>query len=234
MLKDIVRIFILCLALCAALPELSHAAPSNGTRLPPQKRFEWGYEYNSMFKDRLSHDFGYLQTQDHFITLACGVTDWFSIDGKIGFGDVTQKNGKLPGLDYNTSFAGGYGFRFRVFQYDRWALRGIVGFQHICVHPWARSIDDDKYESILDDWQGSALLAKDFKFVTLYAGMKGSDCQIIYTINKHDRKRVSSDRHLGLITGIELYLFSDKKTRFVAEGRFFDETALTASLSYLF
>ncbi|HPM42505.1 MAG TPA: hypothetical protein PLV52_01580 [Candidatus Omnitrophota bacterium] len=234
-MKKFLFAFILsCLVIDIAITAHLHAAPSCGTRLPPQKKFEWGYEYNSMFKDRLSHDFGYMQTQDHFITLSCGVADWFSIDGKIGFGDVTQRNGKLPHLDYNTSFAGGYGFRFRVYRNEELGLRGIIGFQHICVHPWARSIDDDKYESILDDWQGSALLAKDFKFVTLYAGMKGSDGQIIYTINKHDKKRVSSDWHLGLITGIEVYLLPDKKTRLSAEGRFFDETALSASVSYLF
>ncbi len=124
----------------------TQAAPSCGTRMPPQKKFEWGYEYNSLFKDRLCRDFGYLLTQDYFLTLSCCVADWFSIDGTIGFGDVTQAGGKLPALDYNTSFAGGYGCRFRVFQDERRGLRGIIGFQHICVHPWARSIDDDKYE----------------------------------------------------------------------------------------
>ncbi len=64
--------------------------------------------------------------------------------------------------------------------------------------------------------------------------MKGSDGQIIYKVNHGAKKRVSSDRHLGLITGVELYLMSDKKARLSAEGRFFDETALTASVSYLF
>ena len=233
MIKKITASVVLFAIFYSGLPSTSHAAPSGGTRIPPKFKIESGYEYNAMFKNALSHSFGDLATQDHFYTLSYGVADWFALDGQIGFGNVTEKNGKLPTLPYNTAFAGGYGFRMKVFEHEKWGLRAIAGFQHICVHPQVRSVNDDKYEAILDDWQLSALLAKDFKILTVYAGMKGSDCQLIYTLNKHDRKRVSADWHLGLITGAELYLF-DKKARLNAEGRFFDETALTASLSYLF
>lgn len=233
MLKKTIAIFVLSSFLYAGTPESSIAAPSNGTRLPSRFRIESGYEYNAMFKCALVDSFGDISTQDHFYTLSYGVADWFSLDGKIGFGDVTEKNGKLPALSYSNGFAGGYGFRVRVLDDKRRGLRGIIGFQHISVHPKKRNIDNDKYEAILDDWQGSAVLAKDFKFLTVYAGMKGSQCQLIYTLNEHDRKWVSPDWHLGLITGVELYLF-DKKARLNAEGRFFDETALTAAVSYLF
>ena len=109
----------------------------------------------------------------------------------------------------------------------------ILGGQHICVHPQGRTIDNNKYEAILDDWQISAIIAKDFKQITVYTGISGSDCEVIYKLNKHDTKRISSDSYIGLITGVELYLF-DGKARIGAEGRFFSETALSVSASWLF
>ncbi|MDP2912503.1 MAG: hypothetical protein Q8N91_00660 [Candidatus Omnitrophota bacterium] len=210
------------------------AAPSNGTRLPPGRSVELGYEYNVMFKRQLNRSYGDLSNQDHFYTVSFGAFDWLSLDGKIGIGDVTQKNGShLPKLEYNTGFAGGYGFRIKAFEEKRYGVRLIAGFQHISVHPRDRSVNDDKYESFLDDWQVSALAAKDFKFFTLYAGMKGSDCEIVYKVNKHDKRRRYSENHIGLISGGELYLF-DNKARLGVEGRFFDETAFSTSVSYLF
>lgn len=227
-------ISVLFTALSLGLLEELQAAPSNGTRFPPKRGVELGYEYNIIFKRPLDRSYGDLKTQDHFYTVSFGVCDWFSLDGKIGIGDVTEKGGShLPALEYNTGFAGGYGFRIRVFDYKKWGMRAILGFQHISVHPQDRSIDNDKYESFLDDWQVSGLVAKDFQFLTVYAGMKGSDCEIVYKINKHDKKRRYSGDHIGLISGLELYLF-DNKARVGVEGRFFDETSFSASASYLF
>ena len=229
----IIKISILCGALLIGFMEGLWAAPSNGTRFPPKAKIEMGYEYNIMFERPLRRSFGDLKTQDNFYTLSLGIFDWLSLDGKIGLGDVTEKSGKLPALEYNTGFAGGYGFRMRVFEDKRLGLRAILGGQHICVHPQVRNIENDKYESILDDWQGSAIIAKDFKSSTVYAGISGSDCQIVYKLNKSSKKRVSSDSYIGLITGAELYLF-DGKARVNIEGRFFSETALSTSASWLF
>lgn len=210
------------------------AAPSNGTRLPPRMKVELGYEYNVLFKRPLDRSYGDLRSRNHFYTASFGALDWLSLDGKIGIGDVMQKGGEhLPKLEYDTGFAGGYGFRVKAFDYRRWELRAIVGFQHISVHPQDRSAGGDKYESFLDDWQISGLVAKDFKYVTVYVGMKGSDCEIVYKLNKHDKKRRFSERHIGLINGLEVYMF-DNKARINAEARFFDETAFSTSVSYLF
>ena len=229
----IIKISILCVALSIGFLDGLYAAPSNGTRIPSKAKIEMGYEYNIMFERPLRRSFGNLKTQDNFYTLSLGIFDWLSLDGKIGLGDASEKSGKLPSLEYNTGFAGGYGFRIRAFDNKQWGIRAILGGQHICVHPQARSIDNDKYEAILDDWQGSALVAKDFKSTTIYAGISGSDCQIVYKINNGKKKRVSSDSYIGLITGAELYLF-DGKARFNIEGRFFSETALSTSTSWLF
>jgi hypothetical protein len=195
---------------------------------------ELGYQYNVMFARTLDRSYGALKTQDHFYAVSFGAFDWLALDGQIGIGGLTKSGGEhLPGLEFNTGFAGGYGLRIRAFNDRKLGARLIVGAQHICVHPQARSADNDKYTSFLDDWQVSGLAAKDFKFLTVYAGMKGSDCEIVYKINKHDRKRRFSRYHIGLITGAELYLF-DNKARIGAEGRFCDETAFTTSVSCLF
>lgn len=209
------------------------AAPSNGTRFPPKGRIETGYQYNAIFERTLRNTFGDLKTRDHFYTLSFGVFDWLALDGQAGLGDISEVNGKLPKLEYNTGFAGGYGFRIMAYQNKEWGMRAILGGQHISVHPHARSIDDNKYEAIMDDWQVSGLIAKDIRSVTLYAGLKGSDCSIIYKLNNHDRKRVSSERHIGLVTGLEIYILGNKG-RVNTEARFFDEAALTASYSYMF
>lgn len=210
------------------------AAPSNGTRFPPKGDVELGYEYNAMIKRPLDRSYGDLSSQNHFYTVSFGALDWLSLDGKIGIGDIAQKGGShLPKLEYNTGFAGGYGLRIRMVDYKEWGMRTIIGFQHISVHPRDRSADDDKYESFLDDWQISGIVSKDVGPVTLYIGMKGSDCEIVYKINKDNKKRRYSEYHIGLLSGLELYLF-DKKARLSVEGRFFDETALSASVSCLF
>jgi len=228
-----IKVSVLCIALSIGFLDGLWAAPSNGTRFPPKWKIEAGYEYNNMFKRSLCRAFGNLTTQDHFGTLSLGIFDWLSLDGKAGLGDVTEKSGKLPSLEYNTGFAGGYGFRMRVYKNEKMGLRAILGGQHICVHPKVRNINSDKYEAILDDWQASAIVAKDFKFNTVYAGISGSDCEIIYRLNGQNKKRVSSDSYIGLITGMEMYLF-DGKARIDIEGRFFSETALSTSASWLF
>jgi len=212
----------------------SSAAPSNGTRFPPKYEVELGYEYDMMFDRPMAGSYGHLRSQNNFYTVSFGAFDWLALDGKIGMGDVTQYGASyLPKLEYNTGFAGGYGFRIRALEYKPYGVRVIAGFQHISVHPQDRSSGNDKYESFLDDWQISGLVAKDFKNLTLYAGIKGSDCEIVYKVNKNDKRRRYSEDHVGLITGAEIYLFNDK-ARLGLEGRFFDETAVSASASYMF
>ena len=227
-------IFFLFAVLSLSALQTSQAVSSNGTRFPPARNVDLGYEYDAMFKRTLNRSHGDLQNQDHFYTVSFGVFDWLSLDGKIGMGDVSLRDSaNLPKLDFNAGFSGGYGFRIRAFEHKKLGVRLIVGGQHISVHPPARSIDDNKYTSCLDDWQVTGIVAKDFKRFTVYAGAKGSDCQLVYKINKHNEKRLYSETHIGMISGLEVYLF-DNKLRLGAEGRFFDETAFSTTVSYLF
>lgn len=225
---------ILAIALCIGFPQISRATPSNGTRFPPTRNVEFGYEYNMMFKKALNHSHGDLDNQDNFFTASFGAFDWLVLDGKIGLGSVSLKDSvNIPKLDFNAGFAGGYGFRIMAFEHKKLGVRLILGGQHISVHPPARSVNNDKYTSCFDDWQGTAIVAKDFRRFTLYAGAKGSDGQLVYKINNENMKRIYSKNHLGLVTGFEAYLL-ENKLKIGAEGRFFDETAFSATVSYLF
>jgi len=209
-------------------------APSNGSRMPPKGRPEVGYEYNVMFGRTLDRSYGTAKTQDYFLTLSIGIFDWLSFDGKIGFGDITvASSSHLPRLEFNTGFAGGYGFRIKAYENKKLDLKCIIGFQHISVHPQNRSAGDDKYESFLDDWQISGIVSKRIKFMNPYLGIKGSDCEFVYKINKHDKKRRYSRYHIGLIFGSDFF-FMDDKVRINVEGRLFDETALSACVAYLY
>ena len=217
-----------------ASTSLVSAAPSNGTRLLAMGEVEVGYEYNNMFRRDLALSYGILKTQDHFFIASVGLFDWLTLDGKAGIGDVMQKDTThLPKLEYRDGFAGGYGFRVRFFDHPQTGVRIIAGLQHISVHPQDRSIDDDKYESFLDDWQVSAIATRRFTFFTPYVGMKLSDCEIVYNINKHDKKRRYSENHIGFLFGSDFWLFDDK-VRVNAEARFFDETAFSTAIAYLF
>ena len=234
MLKRLFIITLLFIAICFGQAGELCAAPSNGSRLPPKGSREMGYEYNVMFRRALDRSYGNLASQNHFYTISFGIFDWLCLDGKIGFGDVRQKGGiHLPKIEYNTGFGGGYGFRIKAFDNERWGVRIILGAQHTSVHPRDRSVDDDKYESFLDDWQICGLVSKSFNFLTAYLGMKVSDCEIVYKINKHDKKRRYSGQHIGLVSGLDLFLFKDR-VRINVEARFFDETAFSTSIGYLF
>jgi len=208
--------------------------PSGGPGLPPKGRAETGYEYGVMFSRDLDRSYGRLKAQAHFYTLSLGISDRFCVDGKIGVGNVRVKGGiHLPKLEFNTGFAGGYGFRLKVFENTQTGTGITLGAQHVSIHPQDRSVDDDKYESFLDDWQISGLVSQKIRFLTAYAGIKVSDCEIVYNINKHDKKRRYSANHLGLVFGSDFHFFEDK-IKLNIETRLFDETAFSTSLAYVF
>jgi len=97
----------------------------------------------------------------------------------------------------------------------------------------AQGTDDDKYESFLDDWQICAIVSQKVRFISAYAGMKASACELVYNINKHDKKRRYSDGHIGLVLGSDLRFFKDR-VKINLEGRFIDEQALSTSITYLY
>ncbi|MDD4956316.1 MAG: hypothetical protein PHH49_05920 [Candidatus Omnitrophica bacterium] len=218
----------------AFFPATTEACPSNGSHLVPKGRAEAGIEYNIMYRRDIERSYGELRTQDLFYTVSLGIFDWLALDGKIGIGDIRHRNSPvLPDLEYRTAFAGGYGFRAELFRHRPSGIRIIGGAQHISVHPQDTTNGNNKYESFLDDWQVSALVVKDLRYASLYAGGKLSDCEIVYKTNKHDKKRRFSEDHVGFIGGMDICLPGDR-LRLNAELRLFDETAFSTGISYSF
>ena len=231
--KGLLTLSILAVSLFISKSK-SYATSSEGPTLPPKGKAETGYEYNLIYKRSLDRSYGNLKAESHFYTVSLGIFEWLTLDGKIGLGNVRQKGGiHLPKLEYKLGFAGGYGLRIKLFDYANTKTRIIIGAHHISIHPQDRSIGDDKYESFLDDWQVSCLISNRFKLLTPYIGMKLSDCEIVYNINKHDKKRRYSRNHIGFICGSDLHLIKDK-AKVNVEARFFDEAAFSAKITYLF
>jgi hypothetical protein len=211
----------------------SFSAPCYGTDMPKKGQWYKGFESNIVLERELEEPYGEIEANQYFIDLSYGLKSWLSLDGKLGIGDFTYRPDNSYKIDYDTNFAGGYGFRIRVFQQERYNLKGVLGFQHVSLHPGAENINNDKNEAILDDWQLSGLISKGFGFLTPYAGCKFSKCYLVHKVNEDTRKRRESDEpSLGIVLGADVSIRKDWKINL--EGRFIDETAFSLGLGTLF
>jgi len=226
-LGKVLLVFIL--VFCFAFP--LYAAPCYGTKMPKKKEFFAGAEAYSIFKRYLKDQYGKLRSAQEFVLLSYGVFDWLSIDLKGGAGFIKQHPVGSDELDYPTSFAGGYGLRFKL--YDKQAYKMVLGFQHISVHPQSIHLGSVKHKAILDDWQVSVLVSREFAKFTPYLGTRWSRIDYIHWVGE-DRKREMSDltRSIGFIFGLNLPL--TKKIWLNLEGQLFDSEAAACSLNYSF
>jgi hypothetical protein len=199
--------------------------------MPEKNKISLGVESHFILKRYLENSYGKVRSRQYFLDLSYGLSDWFSIDLKGGAGNIIYRPSSGEGLDYPTAFAGGYGFRLRLFEKND--FRGVFGFQHISVHPQDVDIGNDKHKAILDDWQTSLLISYDFKKFVPYVGTRWSRIDYIHTFNG-SRKRIMSDltKSYGLILGADIML--PKKFRLNVEGSFFDSEACNFSLNYDF
>lgn len=213
------------------LPVVAYAAPSYGTKMPQKNKIFAGVESYSLFNRYLKDDKGKLRSQQEFYMMSYGVFDWLSIDLKAGAGGIKQHPSGADEVSYSQSFAGGYGLRLRVF--DKAKFKMVFGFQHISVHPKRTYVNGVKNRAILDDWQTSLLVSREFKIITPYIGTRWSRVDYIHWVGE-DRKRVMSDlsKSVGLIAGFNLPL--GEKIWLNLEGSAFDSEALAASLNYAF
>lgn len=207
------------------------AAPCYGAKMPKKKEFFIGAQTHSIFKRYLEDEFGRLRSTQHFMLLSYGVFDWLSIDLKGGSGNVKQHPVGSDEVDYTSNFAGGYGFRLKI--YDKKNLKIVFGFQHISMHPESTHLGNVKHKAILDDWQTSLLASYDFKKITPYLGTRWSRIDYIHT-QLDTRKRKMSDltKSVGLILGLDIPL--TKKVWLNLEGQLFDSEAFAFSLNYGF
>lgn len=210
----------------------AQAAPTYGTDMPKKRQISEGYQTNIMFKHDLADTYGNVKSVQHYFDISYGVADWFALDGKIGLGDTLRKGGIHPKIDYRYGFAGGYGFRILVFEEAKNSVKGVLGFHHICVHPSSRNLNGDKHQGILDDWQCSFVTSKDIGRLTPFLGIKGSTNDYICKVNEIDRKRRPPEYYVGLIVGCSARLCGGISVR--VEGRFIDESAMTAGAYYTF
>ncbi|MFH1397653.1 MAG: hypothetical protein ABIH27_03780 [Candidatus Omnitrophota bacterium] len=222
---------LLVLALVFSFQIAAYAAPCYGTNMPKKKQFFAGLQTHSIFKRTLENEAGKIRSLQNFLLISYGVFDWLAIDLKVGAGNLKQHPVGNDEMDYQTGFAGGYGFRLKA--YDKDNLKMIFGFQHISVHPYSIHLGDTRHKAILDDWQFSFLASRDIFKVTPYLGLRWSRVDYIHKI-EGERKRVMSDltKDIGLIYGLDIPI--TKKTWINLEGQVFDSYALACSINYKF
>ena len=208
---------------------VSYAAPCYGTHMPDEKRLILGLQGDFLIDRNLKDDQGGTSGDRYFLTCTYGVFDWICFDGKIGVGDVAWHNSNPGDLNYNTGFAGGYGFRIKGYENKTLGIKTVAGFQHISVHPRTTSPASDKHKVIIDDWQGSVLVSKDMGNLVPYLGARYGTVDFIKWVNDHDRHRIKSENMFGVVIGADYTIAKD--TRLNVEGMFADGEELAIGIS---
>jgi hypothetical protein len=229
------KIFLLLIVSVMFSTGIALAAPAYGTKMPKAKQAFWGLQTYRIERRDLNNGNGAINSQQNFLLLSYGLTEWFSLDLKYTIystfthqgldGENLEKYGR-PGF-----WGGGYGFRIRLYEKAPWKV--VTGFQHISTHPVTLKANGVKNNGILDDWGGSTLMSYDFKKFTPYAGLAYSTLDYIHRIN-NDARRINSDKHryAGLILGVDVPV--SKKVWINLETDWRDGGAAAASINIAF
>ena len=197
--------------------------------MPKEKQWIWGAQGNFLIDRNLKDSQGSTGGSRYFLTSSFGVFDWICFDGKIGVGDVAWHNSDPGKLNYNTNFAGAYGFRIKGYENKKLGIKTVAGFQHISVHPRTTCPANDKHRVIIDDWQVSALVSKYMGSFTPYLGARYGTVDFIKWVNEHDRKCIKSEKMWGIVIGMD-YLVA-KDLRLNIEGDFIDGEEVSLGIS---
>ena len=210
------------------------SAPCYGTKMPSKYQWFWGTEVNYIFKRNLEANQGKFRSAQCFLTASFGLTDWLCIDAAAGQGFVKYNPSQIEEIDYDSAFAGKYGFRIKFFESENLPLSSVFGFQHISVHPHHNVINNIKRRVIFDDWQLSLLLSYDgMNRFFPYIGGKVSRGDLIEWYNDSRKRRKSEDsQSLGLVCGFNFFFTRDFWLNL--EGRLFDEKAASLGINYAF
>jgi hypothetical protein len=111
-------------------------------------------------------------------------------------------------------------------------IRTVAGFHHISVHPENRTINGDKYESLLDDWQISLAASRDIGILTPFLGGKVSRFDLVYKVNEIDRKRRPPRYYGGVVAGCSARLPNGFSV--IVESHFIDESSLSVGAYWTF
>jgi hypothetical protein len=225
------RKIAIVLLLGLSLTPVCYGAPCYGTKMPKAKEFFTGAQNYTILKRYLEKDFGKLRSTQTFMLVSYGAFDWLSIDLKGGAGNIKQHPLGSDEIDYPSGFAGGYGFRLRI--YESKDAKFVGGFQHISAHPPKVKLGDIDQEAILDDWQFSFLFSRAVLNITPYIGTRWSKTDYIHRVESNRRrKRSDLTKNIGLILGVDVPL--SKKIWLNLEGQFLDSEAFALSLNYSF
>ena len=204
------------------------AIPTFGTLMPERGKYQAGGRANFIF-EREVKDYDSGKMSSYSYQMSYGLSEWFCLDGLIGWGIVRAGHINEKELRYPVNFNGGYGWRAKLYKNEEQNIDWVFGFQHVSAHPNNQIYNGIKHEMIWDEWQLSTVLSKELRNLRPYCGMKWS---FTYFISKqgHDRhRRLSNGYPIGLVVGTDLrmnnYIYIN------AEGRFFDETALNAGFT---
>ena len=224
------KIIIFFLSLIS-LTSICYAAPCYGTKMPDAKKFFLGVQNYTIFKRDLEAESGKIRSTQNFLLLSYGMLDWISIDLKGGAGNIKQHPVGSDEIDYPSAFAGGYGFRLKV--YDSGRIKSVFGFQHISVHPQDIKIGEIRHQAIIDDWQFSFLVSSVFAKITPYIGTRWSRTDYIHRAGGNRKRRMSDlTKSVGLILGLDVPMA--KQIWINLEGQFLDSQAFAVSLNYAF
>jgi hypothetical protein len=215
------------------MPTLSYAMPTDGPVLPSRGKWKIGAQANFLLEKQMKRPKGDVESEQYFSTLSYAPFDWLSLDFRLGAGNIKFKEYNADTISYNTAFAGGYGFRARLTEPDKYITDILYAFGHISIHPDPRTVNGLKNEIALDDWQMSLICAKRFNFLYPYAAIKYSKVTLNrITSQRRDRKRAGSVDRVGLALGADLILCENLVANI--EGRFFDEEGMNITLSWRF
>lgn len=229
--EDLCKSILKVIFLLFGVVSLAQAAPCYGTKMPKQNKIFMGLENYNILKRYLEDSQGKIRSTQNFLLLSFGLKDWLSLDLKGGFGNIKYHSETSVEIDYPSAFTGGYGFRLKILDSDK--IKAVAGFQHISVHPQDILIGDTKQEAILDDWQLSFLISRDFGKITPYTGIKLSRTDYIQRVDG-TRNRVMSDltRDVGLAVGFDIPV--NEKMWINIEGQNIDTKALALSINMSF
>lgn len=199
-----------------------------GTLMPKDGQYQGGGRADLIF-DKKVKDYDSAKATAYLYKASFGLADWFCLDATIGLGNVRAELINEKKLRYPFNFAGGYGWRARIYQNKKYGIDWLFGFQHLCIHPQNQWHKGKKREIIWDEWQFSTILSKRIWNLMPYCGMKWSYTYLVNKVDGDRHRRLSNGSSIGLVVGTDVsmndYIYLN------AEGRFFDETALNAGFT---
>ncbi|UCG34931.1 MAG: hypothetical protein JSW17_05425 [Candidatus Omnitrophota bacterium] len=218
----------LILIISLVLASSCYGAPCYGTKMPFKGYFFMGGQTHLIFERHLEDAYGEMRSTQHFLLISYGITDWFVLDLKGGAGNIKQHPVGSDELDYPSSFTGGYGFRIKLYEDEKFKV--VYGFQHISVHPRSIRINNQKNTAVLDDWQTSLLVSYDFDKFNPYLGLKASRTDYIHWIEDNRKRKMSDLTEVpGLVVGCDFHL--NDTTWLNLEGQLFDIEAFAFSIN---